>query len=452
MTEGYALQNKRKMNKNRVFWSWTRAQISYRRPFLPAPRRPHEINSCRVIASVFRAFYSLFFAVALAQSAMHHLVADKFSVFSRVGLWRGPLSALPQSFPLQLPSSLPVLELVLLPEEDDGSLALSLARAQLSVPLLPERAPQQPAAYATTTAKTNNSAVPSGTTTPATTPSVAVAASPAVAPTTDPELSLSGKGTIEPAEVIAVAAGSSGSATTEGSGSDDSSSGGSGNGDGSQETAVVSGGEDGAKAHADLGGSSTAASATNSSSVTGVSPLSSSNGPDAPDPAAKGLPNLNSSASTVTATITTDNNNNTDGGMYSHSAGAGAGAATAATADDDSKAAQRTEKPAQAKAVATASQGAASPSSWGLSTDVVNILANNDASLWLSEEQRRQLAKDALRAGDVDRLLICLGRLEGEAPRVVGGRADWFDDPVAVADRARRREEEGEGRRSNRVS
>ncbi|CAN0533319.1 unnamed protein product, partial [Ectocarpus sp. 12 AP-2014] len=53
--------------------------------------------------------------------------------------------------------------------------------------------------------------------------------------------------------------------------------------------------------------------------------------------------------------------------------------------------------------------------------------------------ERQRLARAALRAGDVDRLLLCLGRLEGEAPPVHGGRADRYDDPAAVAERAQRR-------------
>ncbi|CAM9395805.1 unnamed protein product, partial [Ectocarpus sp. 12 AP-2014] len=70
-----------------------------------------------------------------------NLISDKKEVFSRTGIWRGPLSGLPQSTLLELPSAAPpsetTLELVLLPEADGGdSLVLSLARAQLSVPLM----------------------------------------------------------------------------------------------------------------------------------------------------------------------------------------------------------------------------------------------------------------------------------------------------------------------------
>ncbi|CAM9642275.1 unnamed protein product, partial [Ectocarpus sp. 4 AP-2014] len=70
-----------------------------------------------------------------------NLISDKKEVFSRTGIWRGPLSGLPQSTFLELPSAAPpsetTLELVLLPEADGGdSLVLSFARAQLSVPLI----------------------------------------------------------------------------------------------------------------------------------------------------------------------------------------------------------------------------------------------------------------------------------------------------------------------------
>lgn len=82
---------------------------------------------------------------------------------------------------------------------------------------------------------------------------------------------------------------------------------------------------------------------------------------------------------------------------------------------------------------------------WGLCTDVVKILAKRGTR---RGHKRRKLARRVLRAGDADRLLICLGRLEGEAPPTTGGRADRFDDPEAVAERARRREEEGEGRKN----
>ncbi|CAM9683650.1 unnamed protein product [Sphacelaria rigidula] len=91
---------------------------------------------------------SRFSPARLAQALQPHCSIGKKGIFSRGGLWRGPLSALPQSFPLHMPPSLSVLELILLPEEDDGSLALPLARAQLSVPLLPQRAKKQQQARA----------------------------------------------------------------------------------------------------------------------------------------------------------------------------------------------------------------------------------------------------------------------------------------------------------------
>ena len=75
---------------------------------------------------------------------------------------------------------------------------------------------------------------------------------------------------------------------------------------------------------------------------------------------------------------------------------------------------------------------------WGLEIDVVEILAESGPPRGPRERQR--LAKAMLRAGDADRLLLCLGRLEGEAPRgPPGGRADAFDDPAAVAERDFRR-------------
>lgn len=76
---------------------------------------------------------------------------------------------------------------------------------------------------------------------------------------------------------------------------------------------------------------------------------------------------------------------------------------------------------------------------WGLETDFVSILAGSDKISARNREERRRLARTALHAGDADRLLLCLGRLEGEAPRTVGGRADSFDDPAAVAERERER-------------
>lgn len=78
--------------------------------------------------------------------------------------------------------------------------------------------------------------------------------------------------------------------------------------------------------------------------------------------------------------------------------------------------------------------------SWGLETDVIEMLAVSGPPSGPFE--RRRLARAALRAGDADRLLLCLGRLEGEDPRgTPGGRADAFDDPAAVAERDSRRKE-----------
>lgn len=78
--------------------------------------------------------------------------------------------------------------------------------------------------------------------------------------------------------------------------------------------------------------------------------------------------------------------------------------------------------------------------SWGLETDVIEMLAVSGPPSGPCE--RRRLARVALRAGDADRLLLCLGRLEGEDPRgTPGGRADAFDDPAAVAERDSRRKE-----------
>lgn len=77
---------------------------------------------------------------------------------------------------------------------------------------------------------------------------------------------------------------------------------------------------------------------------------------------------------------------------------------------------------------------------------MVGLLAAEGLGRQRGREERRRLARAALRAGDVDRLLLCLGRLEGEAPRIRGGRADRFDDPAAVAERERDRKERGGGR------
>lgn len=87
------------------------------------------------------------------------------------------------------------------------------------------------------------------------------------------------------------------------------------------------------------------------------------------------------------------------------------------------------------------------PPEWGLTTDVIKILEETGRPT--GRDQLQQLARAALRAGDADRLLLCLGRLEGEAPGGSAGgsgRADQFDDPLAVAERERRREEKAEGR------
>lgn len=77
---------------------------------------------------------------------------------------------------------------------------------------------------------------------------------------------------------------------------------------------------------------------------------------------------------------------------------------------------------------------------WGLETDVIEMLAVSGPPSGPFE--RRRLARAALRAGDADRLLLCLGRLEGEDPRgTPGGRADAFDDPAAVSERNLRRKQ-----------
>lgn len=89
------------------------------------------------------------------------------------------------------------------------------------------------------------------------------------------------------------------------------------------------------------------------------------------------------------------------------------------------------------------------PETWGLDTDAVALLVDTPdggsggvggrGGRLRTHRERQRLARAALRAGDVDRLLLCLGRLEGEAPPVKGGRADRYDDPAAVAERAQRR-------------
>lgn len=287
------------------------------------------------------------------------LSPDRHAIFARTGLWRGPLSALPLSAPLQLPAALPKLELVLLPEKDDGSLALSLARAQLSVPLLGDRAPTVTGSIICT---------------PLANP-ITPAADTKVTP------GVGNGGVVAPVDTIG-ADGDEGNLGVDHNSTDTSGP------EGASSVRVVS-------ITSEDGGDDLAHDSSSSGDNDGSSGV-------APAPGVKAQ----------------------DSSQEAHSAAPSLALPTSGNTAEG----------------ANSSQGA-----WGLAIDVVKILSEGGRPR--NAEEQRELARDALQAGDGDRILLCLGRLEGEGPPVAGGRADRFDDPAAVAERARRRREEGEERK-----
>ncbi|CAM9339185.1 unnamed protein product, partial [Choristocarpus tenellus] len=78
------------------------------------------------------------------------------------------------------------------------------------------------------------------------------------------------------------------------------------------------------------------------------------------------------------------------------------------------------------------------PMGWGLATDFIDLFTTKGISTRQDGYSPRQLALTALFAGDVDRILLYLGHLEGENPRAPS-RTDRFDDPCAIKERAQKR-------------
>lgn len=356
--------------------------------------------------------------------SLPHVDDSKQCVFSRAGLWRGPLAALPQSFPLQLPSSLSVLEIVLLPEEDDGSLDLSLARAQLSVPLLSERALHRGVATPSTSATAAPSSQSAG---------PESSSAPAVPSTFSTIAGTGGEGELLPA--ITPPGESYGGESSSSVGKGHVAAGGTGD--------VV----DGADTKERAANSSSSVTATATAFLAGICNT---------DFGFPSVPCEDKEASAAPSVVPTN-------GAPESGADVDIKAEFATAATEDAVVKTSEVERISGQEVETASSGngdkAAGESKllWGLDTDIVAILEREKGkdpsrSGRLHEEQRRQLARDALRTGDADRLLLCLGRLEGEAPGIVGGRADRCDDPIAVEDRARRRRENEQGRRPVRVS
>lgn len=451
-------------------------------------------------------------------------------IFSRAGMWRGPLSTLPKSTLLQLPpppppltpvapaaagprtAPVPTLELVLLPEQDDGSLFLSLARAQLSVPLLRGRhapvvlAPPTaaPAPLAATAAAVTAAAGATASATTATATAAAIVATAGTAATEGDHI-CAGTDGIEDGGLPAIVA-TAGIVATE---DDHACAGTDGNEDGglpaavappvitapaaaSVDAALPSSSPSTLSLSLSLPPPSSAASTLTPPEDTAASTIADAAG-CAGDAAALCAESGSASDTVVVAPPSgIDGGQGTLGGNpaaaaavvagagaeaapapASASAATAAAAATASAAAAAAAAAEAAEAAAAAAdsaaavaaaaavggaaagaavagaaATATAAAAAAAPpkETWGLETDVVGILAVEGLGRERGRGERRRLARAALRAGDVDRLLLCLGRLEGEAPRTRGGRADKFDDPAAVAERARDREEGSGGR------
>lgn len=432
---------------------------------------------------------------------------DKQGVFSRTGLWRGPISGLPKSTVLRLPlaqRALPVLsvalELAILPNQDvDGSLLLSLAKAQLSVPLLRggRHACPRPARLGGGSkgggsgGGGDGSGIGAGTSPYADAVAAAVdAAAAAVATSAAVIGGTTGDGKKNPGG-HAPAAADDGDTTGDvkkspGSHAPAAAVVGDTTGDSKKHpgghapaTAVISDTTRDGKKHP--GGQAPAAAVVDDTTGDGKkSPgVHASTAAISADVAGAGdssnskEQDAGGDAGGAGAAVQSSLVNKTEGPDESVAAAVAAAAAASAAplpvaqageGKDEKQLPPAKQSPSAATPAAASSSGKGNdqqpkeepepepepePETWGLDTDAITLLApaadgaggggDGVSGGRRGSAERRRLARAALRAGDLDRLLLCLGRLEGEAPPVEGGRADRFDDPAAVPERVRRR-------------
>lgn len=436
---------------------------------------------------------------------------DKQEVFSPTGVWRGPLSGLPKSTLLPLTSrSSTTLGLVALPKGDDGSLVLSLARAQLSVPLLRggrfasassaagDRAVFGKESSASTSSALDAACAAAMAATTAAAAGFDVAYAATAASAIDTTIVNGNKvngnkvdGTKAGAVSVSAAPSSPAAATAPSASTGDwvydpvtgyykqqyqqlAQS-----GSALAPIGVAPGQYNPATAQQSLNG--TTAGATGSTPAiqqpqddTGTA-ASASCAAETATNAANGL----GVSTQVPGVVVAASNGDSGGGETEQNgdtlgpsackppdAGGGGGAggavvlpasanaaavpgASQANGGEDKGQQDQHQQPVAhlpSKAPAAAAAAAAAEmakeeeqarETWGLDTDAIALLTESrkGGGGAIGREERQRLARSALRAGDVDRLLLCLGRLEGEPPPVHGGRADRFDDPAAVAER-----------------